>query len=278
MRPADRPSRLETMTAQYGPHRFSAGEYDEGHTGRFRAADFTVRDLSGARIVDSDLTGMVIIDSTLVNVRMSGWVDNFEVNGVDVTEFVAAELDRRHPERVQLRAMGGPEDFRAMWDTIQRLWSDAVTRIEGLSAAAQQERIEDEWSFLETLRHLIFITDSWASRTVLDEPMPFHRLGLPQTWYPQADAAALGIDLDARPSWGEVLRVRADRMAVVRGLVDGLTGPELGRICGRLPAPGYPREERAVAECLAVVMEEEIEHYRYAMRDLAVLESPRART
>ena len=32
-------------------------------------------------------------------------------------------------------------------------------------------------------------------------------------------------------------------------------------------------EERAVAECIAVVMDEEIEHYRFAVRDLAVLEA-----
>ena len=36
----------------------------------------------------------------------------------------------------------------------------------------------------------VFITDSWASRTVLDEPLPFHRLGLPQTAYAPADATA----------------------------------------------------------------------------------------
>jgi hypothetical protein len=28
-----------------------------------------------------------------------------------------------------------------------------------------------------------------------------------------------------------------------------------------------------VAECIAVVMDEEIEHYRFAVRDLAVLEA-----
>ncbi len=270
---SDPPSTLGAMTAQYGPHRFSAGEFSSDHTDAFRGADFTVRDLTGARFVDSDLTGVKIVDSTLVNVSVSGWVDRFVVNGVDVTGYVDAELDRLHPERVQLRSMGGPDDFRAMWDTIEGLWSAAVGRVEDLPAPARQERVDGEWSFIETLRHLIFITDSWASRTVLDEPKPFHRLGLPQDWYPRSEAAALGIDLDARPSWDEVLLVRADRMAVVRGLVDGLTGAELGRPCLRSPAPGYPEEDRVVAECLAVVMEEEIEHYRYAVRDLAVLES-----
>ena len=103
--------------------------------------------------------------------------------------------------------------------------------------------------------------------------MPYHLLGLPQSWYPDADAAALGIDLAAEPSYDEILAARADRMAVIRRIVAGLTDDGMGRLCRRSPAPGYPDEERAVAECLAVVMEEEIEHYRFAVRDLAVLEA-----
>ena len=126
---------------------------------------------------------------------------------------------------------------------------------------------------METLRHLVFVTDSWASRTILDQPNPFHRLALPQTAYAPADAAALGIELDARPSYAEVMDARADRMALVRGILDDLTDSELGRPCRRSPAPGYPEGDRPVAECLAVVMEEECEHHRFAVRDLAVLES-----
>ena len=110
----------------------------------------------------------------------------------------------------------------------------------------------------------------------LDEllpPMPYHPLGLAQSWYPPADAAALGIDLTAQPGYAEILAARTDRMAVMRRIVAGLSNTDLGRGCQRSPAPGYPEEERAVAECIAVVMDEEIEHYRFAVRDLAVLEA-----
>ena len=41
----------------------------------------------------------------------------------------------------------------------------------------------------------------------------------------------------------------------------------------RSPAPGYPDDERTVIDCIAVVMDEEIEHYRFAIRDLTVLEA-----
>jgi len=160
-----------------------------------------------------------------------------------------------------------------MWDTIEGLWSDTVARAERLSEPAVHERVDGEWSFVETLRHLVLITDAWASRTVLDEPRPYHRLGVTQTAYAPADAAALGIDLDARPSFAEVMEVRADRMALVRGIVDGLTDTELERTCTRAPAPGYPEESRSVGDCLGVVMKEECEHHRYAVRDLAVLQA-----
>jgi hypothetical protein len=259
--------------AQYGPHRWSAGYHDDGGNDAFRGASFTVADLAGAKFVDCDMSQVKIVDSWLVDVSVSGYVSNFVVNDVDVTAFVDAELDRRHPERVQLRQLQTAGDYRAMWDTIERLWSDTVARAERLPEPARHERIDDEWSFAETLRHLVFITDAWASRTVLDEPMPCHRLGVTQTAYAPTDAAALGIDLDARPSLAEVLKVRAGRMALVRGIVDGLTGTELERICARAPAPGYPGQSRSVGDCLGVVMQEECEHHRFAVRDLAVLEA-----
>ena len=239
------------MTAQYGPHRWSAGYHDTGDNDAHRGARFTVADLSGARFVDCDLSGVKVVDSWLVGVNMSGYVDNLVVNGVDVTAFVAAELDRRHPERVQLREIRTADDFRAMWDTIERLWADTVARAERLPEPARHERVDGEWSFVETLRHLVFIADSWASRTILDDPMPYHRLGLPQTAYAPADAEALGMDLDARPSYAEVMEARADRMAVVRRIVDGLTDGDLGRMCTRSPAPGYPEESRPVGSASA---------------------------
>jgi hypothetical protein len=261
----------EPTDAQFGPHRFYAGE--GGGSEEFRDARFDVADLRGARFTDCDLTGVTIRDGWLVDVSISGHVSNFVVNGVDVTEFVNAALDGRHPERVQVREGETADDIQGMWDTIERLWGKAVERAGRLPTATLAEQVDEEWSFEQTLRHMIFITDAWASRTVLDEAMPYHPIGLPQSWYPAADATALGIYLAAQPDYAEILAVRADRMAVVRRIVDGLTDDDLGRRCHRSPAPGYPNEERSVIECIGVVMDEEIEHYRFAVRDLAVLEA-----
>ncbi len=261
----------DPMDAQFGPHRFYPGE--SGGSTRFRGARFDVADLRGARFTDCDLTGVTIRDGWLVNVSISGYLSNVMVNGVDVSDFVSAELDRRHPERVQFREGQTADDVRAMWDTIERLWAEAGERAGRLPAAALAEQVDEEWSFEQTLRHLVFITDAWARRTVLDEPMPYHPLGLPQSWYPAAAAAALGIDLTAQPGYAEILAARADRMAVMRRIVAGLTNDGLGRLCQRPPAPGYPDEERTVIDCVSVVMDEEIEHYRFAVRDLAALEA-----
>jgi hypothetical protein len=258
-------------TAQFGPHRFYPGA--DGGSTRFRGARFDVMDLRGARLTDCDLTGVTIRDGCLIDVSISGYLSRLLINDIDVTGYVEAELDRRHPERVQLREVADADGFRAMWDTIERLWAQASERASRLPENALAEQVNEEWSFGQTLRHLVFITDAWASRTVLDEPMPYHRLGLPQSWYPAADAAALGIDVTAQPSYPEILAARSDRMAVIGHIVAGLTGNDLNRLCQRSPAPGYPEEDRTVADCIGVVMEEEIEHYRFATRDLTTLEA-----
>jgi len=251
-----------------------AADYD--HTDAFCGASFTGADFTGAKFRDCDLRQVKITDSWLVDVRFSGLVGSFVVNDVDVTAFVEGELDRRHPERAQLREMRTADDYRSMWDMIERLWADTVARAERLPEPALRLRVDDEWSFVETLRHLVLATDKWAGRAILDEPMPYHPLGLPHTGISPADAAALGIDIDARPSLAEVMEVRGNRMALVRGIVDGLTDASLERTCLRLPAPGfqdYPEETWSVGRCLRVVMQEECEHHRYAVRDLMALEA-----
>ena len=69
------------------------------------------------------------------------------------------------------------------------------------------------------------------------------------------------------------LAPRLARMATMRRVVDGLTETELDRVCGRKPADPYPDQEYVVRRCLKVVLKEEAEHHRYAVRDLAVLEA-----
>jgi hypothetical protein len=246
---------------------------DDDRASAFRRASFTGADFTGATFRDCDLRQVKITDSWLADISVSGLVSNFVVNDVDVTAFVEGELDRRHPERAQLKAARTADDYRAMWETIERLWSDTVDRAARLPGPALGQRVDDEWSFIETLRHLVFATDAWAGRAILGEQAPYHRLGLPQPGYPPADAAALGIDLDARPTLAEVKEVRASRMALVRGIMDGLTDAGMERVCQQPPSPQHPEETRSAGRCLRVIMTEECEHRRYAVRDLAALEA-----
>jgi uncharacterized damage-inducible protein DinB len=189
---------------------------------------------------------------------------------VQPTAQTEAELDQRHPERVQARAMQTADEYRAMWTVVEGLWSDTLARAERLPEATRQERVNDEWSLVETLRHLIFATDLWAGHMVLGHERPFHPLGLPPSDYPPEDVPPL--DLEAKPGYAQVVATRAERQALMRAVLDGLTDAEMKRIAvGLLPA-AWEEEPPTIGTCLRVVMEEEIEHRRYALRDLAALE------
>ncbi len=88
--------------------------------------------------------------------------------------------------------------------------------------------------------------------------------------------AACGLDPKADPSLDEVLEVRAERMAIVPALVDGLTEEDIrGRQCRGNRAPGYPTDPKRYdyRTCLWVLFNEEWEHHRFAVRDLELLET-----
>ncbi|MHA6785665.1 DinB family protein [Pseudonocardia saturnea] len=246
---------------------------DHDRTDAFRGARLTRSDLSGATIRDCDLSGVRITGSWLDGLSVSGGYERLLVDDVDVTAFVSAELDRRHPERVRLRAMRTVDDHRTAWALLMRLWEQTVARAARLPEPSRHERVDGEWSVTETLRHLVFATDCWAGRMVMERPAPYHPLGLVPTDFEPADAVAAGLDPAAQPSFEEVLAVRAERVALVRDLLGALTEAELDRVCEGSPWPGDPDFPRPVRECLRVIMHEECEHRRFAERDLAVLEA-----
>jgi DinB superfamily len=109
------------------------------------------------------------------------------------------------------------------------------------------------------------------------EELPFHRTGLPPTDYPDAGAAELGIDLAARPSHDQAVAMHADRRAQVRRVLEAVTDAELDEIRTAVPAPAWGEKSHSVRECLRVVMDEHIEHRRFAERDLSTLEGGKAR-
>lgn len=234
-----------------------------------KGASFVGVDFTGATFRDCDLRHVKVVDSWLGDVSVSGLVERFTVDDVDVTDYVRNELDRRHPERVMVRSMTTADEHRAAWRVVEDLWAATIATVSDLPDGTADERVDDEWSLIETLRHLLFCTDAWAVRTILDRA-DYHPLGLIHAGYPIDDARTLGLTLHAQPSLDEVLVARADRMATVRGIVDQLDDDALDRSCPAPPAPGYP-SPHSVRQCLSVVMREEIEHRRYVVRDLATL-------
>src|SRR5260370_16730156 len=108
---------------------------------------------------------------------------------------------------------------------------------------------------------------------VVKRAVSYGRWGCAQGGCRAGGGEARGNGGDVRPPLAEVLEARGSRMALVRGIVNGLSDDDLERVCPRLPAPGYPEEARSVGRCLGVVMKEECEHRRYAVRDLAALEA-----
>lgn len=238
----------------------------------FRGARFVHCQLEGAIVRDCDVTGLQIVDSLVHDVAISGDLRHVVVNDVDVTAYVEGELDRRYPERAQVREADSPDAYRRIWPVITELWADTVRRARQLPEALLQQRVQDEWSFVETQRHLLFCSDAWVGNAVVEEGRPYHRLGYPDSGYPPDKAAALGLVLDARPTLDEVLRAREARAAIVGRVIEGLADDEFQRICGRRPTPEYPDQEYTVGRCIRVVLREEVEHRRYAERDLATLD------
>lgn len=245
-----------------------------------RGARFERADLSGARLHAVDLSGVVIRGADmsgavlrgveLGNVQIYGELENVTVNGVDIGPLVEAELDRRYPDRAAMRP-SDPAGFAAAWDILERLWDGTVTRARGLPPERLHEQVDGEWSFTETLRHLVFATDSWVRRAILGDPAPWDPLGLP--WDEMPDTEGVPRDRAARPSLDEVLELRRDRMATVREFIAGLTGQALAGHTEPVAGPGWPPPRSfPVRECLLIILNEEWEHRLYAERDLAVLE------
>ena len=239
---------------------------------QLRRARIQACDLTGLEIRDCEVSGLRIVDCYGADVSLGGDFERLVVNDVDVTSYVAGELDRQHPTRVLARDATTADDYRAAWDAIEALWATTLERVSELPEAARQERVNGEWSFVETHRHLLFASDAWLGNSVLEEEAPYHPLGLPASGMPPDDAAKLGLTLDATPTLDEVLAPRRARMATMRRVVDQLTEVELDRVCGRRPADPYPEQEYLVRRCLKVVLREEVEHHRYVTRDLAALE------
>ncbi|WP_152188611.1 DinB family protein [Georgenia satyanarayanai] len=234
---------------------------------------FRGRNLRGSRFVGCDLGGVVVRGSDVAGMEVdSPWLledgGTFLVNGVDVVPLVDAELDRRFPGR-ELRRADDPEGLRRAWAALEETWAATVARATAMPAATVDRSVDGEWSFAQTLRHLVMATDTWLGRAVLQREHPFHPLGLPNDDDGAGTAAFDGSEFSSRaPSFEEVLAARADRQALVRAYLSDVTAEQLD---APRRNPHAPEHGETVLSCLRTILEEEWEHHRYAVRDLDAL-------
>jgi DinB superfamily/Pentapeptide repeats (8 copies) len=234
-----------------------------------RAAFLRDVDLRDARFERVKLTGTRMRGVELGHVTIDGDIEGLVINGVDVAPFVYAELDRRYPDRARMRPTD-PAGFRTAWDIVERLWAGTVARARALPPDLLHEHVDGEWSFIETLRHLVFATDSWIGRVIIGDPHPWDALDLP--FDGMGDIPGVPWDRAVRPSLDDVLALRKDRMAMVRRYVDALTDEQLDADTTPVPEPGWPASiSYPVRECLLIVLNEEWQHRLYAERDLDIL-------
>jgi hypothetical protein len=236
-------------------------------------AEIRMAYLIGTRFRAVDMKNVQMRGVGLFDVDIYGEIGNVTINGVDVGPLVEAELNKRYADRVKMRP-ADPAGFREAWDVVERLWGDTVDRARRLDPALLHKSVDGEWSFIETLRHLVFATDAWVRRAILGDPSPWHPLDLP--WDEMPDTPGVPRDREAQPPLDVVLELRRDRMATVREVADALTEESLEAHTEPVEGPGWP-EPRSypVRECLLTILAEEWEHRLYAERDLNALQSGR---
>ena len=223
---------------------------------------FYDEDLAGAEFRECDLSRTRLVGVVMQDADIDGLVTNLVVNGVEVTAYVEAELDRRQPVRLLIRS-DRPADLREAQRQLAADWAATVARVRSMPAGSEHEGVGGEWSMVETLRHLVFVHDSWFRRCVLGVTEPFTAMGLGPPDVP-------GLDRSARPGLDEVLAVRDRQEAELAAWLAGTTPEDLAT-----PAP-VPDDDRwppyargrSVRQCLGTVLDEDRAHHGFCVRDL----------
>ena len=238
-----------------------------------QGAEFVDVDLRSARFVRANLSGVVMRGVDVQGAEIEApWLFDGEgglrVNGVDVVPLVDAELNRRFPGRAERRA-ADPVGLRSAWAALERTWAATLERVAAMPAGTVDVAVGGEWSFAQTLRHLVMATDMWLGRAILEIEQPFHPIGEPNVEY-ETDGNDMSVFATTSPSYAEVLEARAGRVAMVRDFLADVSAEELATPKRNPHDPDY---EETTLSCLHVILGEEWEHHRYAVRDLDVLAS-----
>jgi DinB superfamily len=231
---------------------------------------FVDQDLTEAEFRECVLDRARLIGVVMQDAEIDGLVTNLVVNGVEVMGYVEAELDRRHPVRVLMRS-ADPSDLREAWRELRADWAATVDRLRE-RPGVEHRGVNDEWSAVQTLRHLVFVHDSWFRRCCLGSTALFTPMGLGPPFVP--GQAEQGLDQAADPSLDEVVAVRDEQAAELEAWLATVTPEQLGATA---PVPDDDRwppyaRGRSVRQCLGTVLNEEWEHHRFCVRDLDLID------
>jgi hypothetical protein len=224
-------------------------------------AEFWGVELRGATFRDVDLTDATFTRVFLVNVDIDALVDRVVVNGVDITDYVN-ERDPWYPLRAQIRSTE-PAGMLTALTAMEAASGATLARASELPEAKLHQSVNGEFSFVETLRHLVFAIDKWF--TVPLAGGEFHPMGLPNRG--SADFPWPGLDRHASPTLTEAVKARAERLTRFRTYLETLAVADLTNTVEILENGPNP-----VLECVFTVFDEEFAHNRYAIRDLALLQ------
>ena len=179
---------------------------------------------------------------------------------------VAEPLTQRQAARIEPLGLFADEPIGllAAWDKVDAFWTATVNEANCLSSERLYTGVRGEWSFVETLRHLIFVTDVWISDAVMESASPYDPVGLPPHFV--KSVTELGIDLGARPSLNEVLVLRGQRIARVRTTIRETASSALDQ-----PLARFGGQFTVLGAFQNVIFEEWAHHY-YATRDLNLTE------
>jgi hypothetical protein len=214
-------------------------------------------DLRRATFRDVDLMGARISHARLVDVVIDAEIDRLVVNGVDVTAYVN-ERDPWFVLRSRLRP-SDPDSVRDGWQAFDAAWERLIERALGLTEEQRSASVDGEWSFVQTIRHLVFATDKWFTLPILGGT--FHPMGVPNSG--SADFGWPGLDAAADPTSEAAVTAWRDRSAQLR---DYLADIEPEALTGEVVV--LENGVSAVHDCIGVVFEEHFHHLRYAERDL----------
>ena len=154
----------------------------------------------------------------------------------------------------------------AGFDAVDAMWRPTIARARALPSSILHDRVNGEYSFVETLRHLVFATDAWLMRVALRVSDGYHEWGVPPDLPPDAPP-------DTGPDLEPVLELRANQHAAVRDHLARTSEDDLRRAVAARDPTRFPQGSHRPIDCYRLVLREEWWHHRFAERDLSVVEA-----